>query len=136
MLTKVSTIKQTPYKKFIGTDSGFHVLLRPILYGAYHEAVVANKMNAKPEEKVDIAGNLCESGDILARDRWLPKVEEGDIIAFLDVGAYGMVLASQYNSRPRPAEVLVKDGKYELIREREGLEDLIRNQKVPRRLIK
>jgi diaminopimelate decarboxylase len=63
-------------------------------------------------------------------------VEEGDIIAFLDVGAYGMVLASQYNSRPRPAEVLVKDGKYELIREREGLEDLIRNQKVPRRLIK
>jgi diaminopimelate decarboxylase len=136
MLTKVSTIKQTPYKKFVGTDAGFHVLLRPAMYGAYHEVVVANKMNIKPEEKVDIAGNICEAGDILAKDRMLPRIEERDIIAFLDAGAYGIIMASQYNSRRRPAEVLVNDGKYELIREREEFADLLARQRVPERLLR
>jgi diaminopimelate decarboxylase len=135
MLAKVNTIKQTPYKKFIGVDAGFHALLRPVLYKAYHEVVIANKMNLKPEEKVDIAGNVCEAGDILARDRWLPKIESGDLIAFLDTGAYSIIMASQYNSRPRPAEVLVRDGEYELIRERESFDDLIAKQRVPRRLL-
>jgi diaminopimelate decarboxylase len=134
LLMRVSTLKQTPYKKFIGVDAGFHVLLRPALYSAYHEAVVANKAGLKGEERVDIAGNVCESGDILARDRLLPRIEEGDIIALMDVGAYGIIMASQYNSRPRPAEVLVKSGSYELIREREGIEDLISKQRVPGRL--
>lgn len=135
MLTKVSTIKET-FKKFIGTDAGFHVLLRPILYGAYHEAVVANKMDLEPEETVDIVGNVCESGDILAKDRTLPKVEAGDIIAILDTGAYGIIMSSQYNSRPRPAEVLVSNGEYELIREREAIDDLLDKQSVPDRLKK
>jgi diaminopimelate decarboxylase len=134
LLMRVSTIKQTPHKKFVGVDAGFHVLLRPNLYSAYHEAVVANKAGLAGEERVDIAGNVCESGDILARDRLLPRIEEGDIIALMDVGAYGIIMASQYNSRPRPAEVLVNRGSYELIREREGIEDLISKQRVPGRL--
>lgn len=134
LLMRVSTIKRTPYKKFVGVDAGFHVLLRPSLYGAYHEAVAANKAGAAEEERVDIAGNVCESGDILARDRLVPRIGEGDIIALMDVGAYGIIMASQYNSRPRPAEVLVRDGSYELIRERETIEDVLRKQRVPRRL--
>ncbi|MFQ6136003.1 MAG: diaminopimelate decarboxylase [Candidatus Hydrothermarchaeales archaeon] len=134
MLTKVSTIKETPYKKFIGTDAGFHVFPRPGIYNAYHEAVVANKVDQEDREMVDIVGNVCESGDILARDRSLPRIEENDIIAFLDAGAYCLIMASQYNSRPRPAEVLVKDGEYDLIRERESFEDLIEKEIVPKRL--
>ncbi|MFH1773498.1 MAG: diaminopimelate decarboxylase, partial [Methanobacteriota archaeon] len=78
----------------------------------------------------------CESGDILARDRKLPKIEKDDTIAFLDTGAYGIVMSSQYNSRPRCAEVLVSNESYELIRERETFEDLLAKQKVPRRLKK
>jgi diaminopimelate decarboxylase len=133
MLTKVSTIKTT-YKKFIGTDAGFHVLLRPLLYGAYHEAVVANKMDLEPVETVDIVGNVCESGDILAKERNLPKIEAGDIIAFLDSGAYGIIMASRYNSRPVAAEVLVSNGEYDLIRERETIDDLLDKHHVPDRL--
>jgi diaminopimelate decarboxylase len=133
LLSGVSTIK-TGYKKFIGTDAGFHILLRPVLYGAYHEVVVANKMDLEPEETVDIAGNVCESGDILAKDRTLPKIEEGDVIAFLDAGAYGIIMASQYNSRPIAAEVLVSNGKHDLIRERETFNDLLDKQRVPDRL--
>ncbi|MEE8168526.1 MAG: diaminopimelate decarboxylase [Candidatus Hydrothermarchaeales archaeon] len=136
MLTRVSTIKQTPYKKFIGVDAGFSVFPRPFLYNAYHEVIVANKMKAGGEEAVDIAGDVCETGDILARDRKLPKVEEGDILAFLDAGAYCIAMASQYNLRPRPAEILVCKGEYELIRERETLDDLLAKQRVPERLKK
>ncbi|RLG58312.1 MAG: diaminopimelate decarboxylase [Candidatus Hydrothermarchaeota archaeon] len=134
LLTRVTTIKQG-FKKFVGIDAGFNVLMRPVLYQAYHEVIVANKVNAKAKEKVDIAGNICESGDILARDRELPEVEEGDIIAFLDAGAYGIVMASRYNSRPLPAEVLVNNGKYEVIRERESYNDLISRQRIPSRLL-
>ncbi len=136
LLTRVSTLKQTPYKKFVGCDAGFHVLIRPMMYEAYHEVVVANKMNQKPEEVVTIAGNVCESGDILAHDRALPRIESGDVLAFLDAGAYGFIMSSQYNSRPRCAEVLVSNGKYELIREREDFKDLLARQKVPRGLRK
>jgi len=134
MLCKVSTIKRTPYKKFIGTDAGFHTLVRPTMYGAYHEVVVANRVENKEREVVDVAGNVCESGDILARDRDLPKIEEGDILAFLDAGAYSMIMASQYNSRPLPAEVLVKGSRYDLIRERGTFADLLARQHVPARL--
>ncbi len=136
MLTRVSTVKRTPYKKFIGCDSGFHVLLRPAMYSAHHEVVVANKASQEPEEIVDIAGNVCESGDILAKERKLPAIEEGDVLAFLDAGAYGFIMASQYNSRPRPAELLVSQGKAELIRHAEDFSSLIERQVVPERLMK
>jgi diaminopimelate decarboxylase len=93
--------------------------------------MVANRLYELEEEIYDIAGPLCESGDILARDRKLPKIFEGDLLAILNAGAYGFSMSSQYNSRPRCAEVLVKGGKYALIRERETLEDLLRGQIIP-----
>ena len=128
LLTTVNTVKATPYKKYIGVDAGFNTLVRPAMYGSYHPIVVANKLAATEEEKYDVAGPICESGDLLGRDRRLPKVEEGDLLAVLNAGAYGFSMSSQYNARPRAAEVLVKDGKYKLVREREQLDDLMSSQ--------
>ncbi|MEM1530606.1 MAG: diaminopimelate decarboxylase [Candidatus Bathyarchaeia archaeon] len=130
LLTRVNTVKITPYKKFIGVDAGFNTLIRPAMYGSYHPIIVANKLNEPESEMYDVAGPLCESGDLLARDRLLPEIQEGDLLAILNAGAYGFSMSSQYNSRPRCAEVLVKDGKYSLIRERETLDDLIRGQRI------
>jgi diaminopimelate decarboxylase len=128
LLTTVNTVKVTPFKKFIGVDAGFNTLIRPAMYGSYHPIIVANKLVATDEEKYDVAGPICESGDLLAKDRRLPRVEEGDLLAVLNAGAYGFSMSSQYNARPRAAEVLVKEGKYKLVREREQLDDLMRGQ--------
>ena len=128
LLTTVNTVKTTPFKKFIGVDAGFNTLVRPAMYGSYHPILVANKLVATEEEKYDVAGPICESGDLLAKDRRLPKVEEGDLLAVLNAGAYGFSMSSQYNARPRAAEVLVKEGKFKLVREREQLDDLMRGQ--------
>jgi diaminopimelate decarboxylase len=125
LLTRVNTVKTTPFKKFVGVDAGFNTLVRPTMYGSYHHVLVANKLDAVDEETYDVAGPICESGDLLARDRRLPKMEEGDLFAVLNAGAYGYAMSSQYNARPRAAEVLVKNGRYALIRERERLDDLI-----------
>ena len=130
LLTAVNTVKATPFKRFVGVDAGFNTLVRPAMYGSYHPIIVANKLGLLGEETYDVAGPLCESGDILAKDRKLPKIEEGDLLAVLNAGAYGFSMSSQYNSMPRAAEVLVKDGKYTLIRERESLKDLAVGQKV------
>jgi diaminopimelate decarboxylase len=124
LLTAVNTVKTTPFKKFVGVDAGFNTLIRPTMYGSYHPVVVANKLGYAEEEAVDVVGPICESGDALARDRRLPKIEEGDLLAVLNAGAYGFAMSSQYNARPRAAEVLVKNGKYALVRERETFEDL------------
>jgi diaminopimelate decarboxylase len=128
LLTTVNTVKTTPFKKFIGVDAGFNTLIRPTMYGSYHHIIVANKIVATEEEKYDVAGPICESGDLLAKERLLPKIEEGDILAILNAGAYGFSMSSQYNARPRAAEVMVKNGKYKLIREREQLDDLMAGQ--------
>jgi len=130
LLTAVNTVKVTPFKKFVGVDAGFNTLVRPAMYGSYHPMLIANKLNLPEEETYDVAGPLCESGDILAKDRKLPKVHEGDLLAILNAGAYGYSMSSQYNSRPRAAEVLVKNGKYALVREREALDDLAEGQKL------
>jgi diaminopimelate decarboxylase len=130
LLTIVNTVKNTKFKTFIGIDAGFNTLIRPVMYGSYHPIIVANKMNLKKEKVYDIVGPICESGDILAKNRKLPIIEEGDLIAILNAGAYGYSMSSQYNSRPRAAEVLVKNGKYELIRKREKIEDLLNGQSV------
>lgn len=140
LLTRVNTVKES-YRKFIGVDSGFNTLLRPSIYGSYHHIVVANKANETAEngvkiEKIDVAGNVCESGDLFARDRPLPPIEEGDILAIMNAGAYSFSMSSQYNSRPRSAEILVKDGNSEIIRKRETYEDLFNNQIIPKRLEK
>ncbi|MCK4952659.1 diaminopimelate decarboxylase, partial [Candidatus Bathyarchaeota archaeon] len=130
LLTTVNTLKVTPFKKFVGVDAGFNTLIRPTMYGSYHHIIVASKLNLSNVDRYDVVGSICESGDILAKDRELPKVHEGDLLAVLNTGAYGYSMSSQYNSRPRAAEVLVNEGNYELIRERETLNSLIVGQKV------
>lgn len=100
LLTRINTIKQS-YRKFAGVDAGFNTLLRPTMYDSYHHIVLASKPNAKPTQKIDIAGNICESGDLFARDRPIPDIEEGNLLAILNAGAYGFSMSSQYNSRPR-----------------------------------
>jgi diaminopimelate decarboxylase len=130
LLTSVNTVKQTPSKKFVGVDAGFNTLVRPTMYGSYHPILVANKLSKADKESYDVVGPICESGDVLAKDRQLPKVEEGDLLAILNAGAYGFSMSSQYNSRPRAAEVMIRQGKDVLVRKREELSDLMTNQRV------
>ncbi|HKW66319.1 MAG TPA: hypothetical protein VJP04_03450, partial [Terriglobales bacterium] len=102
-------------------------LVRPALYDAYHEIVpVVCDPVAGEHELFDVVGPICETGDFFARGREMPPVKDDDLLAILDVGAYGMVLASNYNTRPRPAEIMVNGGKARLIRRREKLSDLLR----------
>jgi diaminopimelate decarboxylase len=100
-------------------------LLRPALYGAHHQIVPVNATGNSSRETVDIVGPVCETGDFLARDRELPVIQEGELLAVLDTGAYGMVLASNYNTRPRPAEVLIDGKKVRVIRRRESGADML-----------
>jgi diaminopimelate decarboxylase len=103
-------------------------LIRPSLYGAYHEIapVTMARGRASSWQAVDVVGPVCESGDFFARDRELPAIEPGELLAIFDAGAYGMVLASNYNTRPRPAEVLVEGSRSRLIRRRETVSDILR----------
>ena len=130
LLTTVNTVKVTPAKKFVGVDAGFNTLIRPTMYGSYHPILVANKLGAADKETYDVVGPICESGDALAKDRALPKVDEGDLLAVLNSGAYGFSMSSQYNARPRAAEVLIRQGKPVVIREREQLDNLTANQQA------
>lgn len=130
LLTVANTIKITPSKKFIGVDAGFNTLVRPAMYGSYHHMLVANKLNSPDEAVYDVVGPICESGDALAKDRRLPTVQEGDLLAVLNAGAYGFSMSSQYNARPRAAEVVVKNGKPMLAREREQFDDLMKGQRM------
>ena len=107
LLTTVNTLKVTPNKKFVGVDAGFNTLIRPTMYGSYHPILVANKLGAADKETYDIVGPICESGDALAKDRPLPTIEEGDLLAILNAGAYGFSMSSNYNARPRAAEILL-----------------------------
>jgi diaminopimelate decarboxylase len=139
LLTRVLFVKETPYRKFVNVDCGFTALIRPAMYDAYHRVAVINKLDEppNPEETYTVAGNLCESGDIFARDRKLPKPERGDLIGILDVGAYGFAMASNYNSRVRPCEILIREnGDVNLIRKRENHDDLLEHQRVPEDLLK
>lgn len=134
LLTRVNAVKRA-YKNFAAVDAGFNLLIRPVMYDAYHEVVVASKADSEAKEVYHIAGPICETGDILAKDRKLPKIGQGDIIAVLEAGAYGFAMSSQYNLRPRCAEVLVCNGKAEVIRHRETFGDLLAKQNLPARLI-
>ncbi len=129
LLGKVNTIKENSGIKYVGTDLGFNVLMRPILYDSYHDVEIYSETlrETQEKEKVTIVGNICETGDILAKDRFLPKVFENDILGILDVGAYGMSMSSNYNSRLRPAEVLITAlGEPRLIRRRDTFRDFLR----------
>lgn len=129
LLTRVNTVKITPHRKIAGVDAGFNVLVRPTMYGSYHHILVDGKIGSAASGEWDIAGPICESGDLFARGRALPKVSEGDLLVLLDAGAYGFSMSSRYNSRPLPAEVLVKGARSALIRERENYEDSYARQK-------
>jgi diaminopimelate decarboxylase len=135
LLTRVHDVKDTGERLFLGVDAGFNTLIRPSFYGSFHHVAVANKFRMPGEKTYDIVGPICETGDYLAKERLLPIVEEGDLLAVYDAGAYGFVMSSQYNSRPRCREVLVKEGSMNLIREAESMEDLLRHQRIPSRLI-
>lgn len=127
LLGTVHAVKEN-VKKYVGTDIGFNVLIRPTLYDAYHDIEVYRETGTKSvkEEMVTIVGNICESGDILANDRVLPEIFEGDILGVLDAGAYGYTMSSNYNNRLKPAEVLIREsGEPVLIRERDTLDDLL-----------
>lgn len=123
LISKVTGIKKS-YKTFVGVDAGMSTLLRPALYGANHRVHVYGKHEL--DQNVNLCGQICENSDIFAKNVFLPQVEEGDLLVFRDVGAYGYVMASNYNNRLRPAEVLIKDGKVDLIRRRETVEDVLR----------
>jgi len=129
LLTRVLYLKTNGTKKFVVVDAAMNDLIRPSLYQAEHQIVPVSFSGSDPEI-VDVVGPICESGDFFARDRSLPAVEEGDLIAILDAGAYGMALASNYNSRPRPAEVLVNGRAAKLIRKRETARDLFALEQV------
>lgn len=123
LLVSVSLVKQTTATVFAGVNSGLNHLIRPMLYGSHHEIVNVSRPNGA-KRIYTVVGYICET-DTFAWDRQLPEIQEGDVLAFLNAGAYGFSMASNYNSRLRPAEVLVKDGKALLVRRRETLEDLL-----------
>lgn len=127
LVVKVLYVKKTPLKTFVITDGGMNDLIRPALYEAHHEIVPIRKRTGTMV-KVDVVGPICESGDFFAKDRILPPVKEGDLLAVMCAGAYGFSMASNYNSRRRPCEVMVKGGRAACIRKRETFEDLIRNE--------
>ena len=155
LLTRVRYIKQAGQKKFAIVDAGMNDLIRPALYHSYHEIVPVAEpaegsgdslsepsasrsqrpnrrvVKARQLEKIDIVGPVCESGDFFALDREMPPVAEGDLLAIMSAGAYGFVMASNYNSRPLPAEVLVQGAQFSLIRKRQTYEDLVRGEVGP-----
>lgn len=131
LLTRVLYVKRTEAKTFVITDAGMSELLRPSHYQGYHHIEPAVADASREPEVVDVVGPICESGDFFALDRELPMLEAGELLAIRTAGAYGFSMASNYNSRPRPAEVMVDGGTVDLIRHRETLEDLVRGEIIP-----
>lgn len=126
LLVCVNVVKPTPAAIFVGVDSGLNHLIRPMMYDAYHEVVNVSQLSG-PERVYTIVGYICET-DTIAADRKLKEVKEGDVLAIKNAGAYGFSMSSNYNSRLKPAEVLILNGKVHLIRKREVFEDILKNQ--------
>ncbi len=132
LVTKALYEKAGETKHFVIVDAAMNDLIRPSLYGAYHEIRPVNEAAVhRPKQMVDIVGPVCESGDFLAKERSLPNIQPEDLLAVMSAGAYGFVMASNYNSRPRVPEVLVKGGEFHIIRERETYDDLIKGETIP-----
>jgi diaminopimelate decarboxylase len=134
LLTQINTIKDNGYKLFAGINAGFNTLIRPTLYGAYHHIIACNEKSKTKMKQYDIVGPICETGDILGKDRKIYELHEEDFLAILDVGAYGFTMSSCYNSRPRPAEILINDGNIYKIRNKEIFDDLVKTQFIPQHL--
>jgi len=131
LLTKVEVVKRQGEQSWAIVDAGMNTLLRPALYEAKHQVVAAEKTTAPATVDYNLGGPCCESGDVIAKHAILPELGEGDLLAVLDVGAYGYTMSSNYNGQPRPAVVMVTDGRIELIRRREGYEDLTAGEIIP-----
>ncbi len=130
LVTKVLYTKSTPKKNFVIADAAMNDLVRPSLYGSYHYIQPVTK-SERETQIVDVVGPICESGDFLAKDRGLPEPAAGELLAVMSAGAYGFSMSSNYNSRPRAAEVLVSGARYSVIRRRETWEDLVRTEAIP-----
>jgi diaminopimelate decarboxylase len=128
LLTRVLYRKKTERKEFVVVDAAMNDLIRPALYQSHHEIVPLNEAPERGVITADVVGPVCETGDFLARNREIANVLPGDLLAVCTAGAYGFVLASNYNSRPRPAEVLVEGGSWRVVRERETYADLVRGE--------
>ncbi len=139
LVTKVLYVKSTPKKKFVIVDAGMNDLIRPSLYGAYHQILPAKTDKPLPAgrqgkpitEKVDVVGPICESGDFFAKGRIIPLVKEGDCLVVMSAGAYGFSMSSNYNSRRKAEEIMVVKDKVFVIRKRESYDDLVRNEIIP-----
>ena len=130
LLTEVQYIKETDTKKFVIVDGGMNDLIRPALYGSYQaiQPVIDNKSQ---KIVVDVVGPICESGDFFAKDREISRPQRGDLLAVMSAGAYGFTMASNYNSHPKPPEVLVDGDRYHVVRKRESFDDLINGEAIP-----
>ncbi len=133
LVTKVIYTKRTPRKKFVIMDSGMNDLIRPSLYEAYHKIVPVSVHEGSSDsaERVDVVGPICESGDFLGNDRYLPQLNKGDLLAIMGAGAYGFTMSSNYNSRRRASEVMVIRGKFYTVRQKESYADLCRGETIP-----
>jgi len=132
LVTKALYRKEGEAKTFVIVDAAMNDLIRPSLYGAYHEIrPVDEEAGRRAKQQVDIVGPVCESGDFLAKDRMLAAVKPGELLAVMSAGAYGFVMASNYNSRPRVPEALIKDGEIHVIRVRETYDDLVKGEAIP-----
>ena len=129
LVTEVQFTKKTPDREFLIVDAGMNDLIRPALYNAYQKIIPIDQGNGKMKT-YDVVGPICESGDFLGRERELPPLKRGDLVAVMSSGAYGFSMASNYNTRPKVPEVLVRDDKFHVIRERETFEDLIKHEKM------
>ena len=129
LLTRVRYIKQAREKKFVIVDAGMNDLIRPALYESFHQIVPVQESADRERQSVDVVGPVCESGDFFAQDRELPEMREGELVALMSAGAYGFVMASNYNSRPFPAEVLVRGDRFGLVRERQTHRDLVTGER-------
>lgn len=134
LVTKVLYTKSTPKNKFMIVDSGMSDLIRPSLYTAYHKIIPVKVPydSSETSEKVDVVGPICESGDFLGKDRLLPGMYKGDLLAVMGAGAYGFTMSSNYNSRPRAAEVMVIEGKTYIVRAAETYKDLVKGEAIPK----
>ncbi|MEK6567773.1 MAG: diaminopimelate decarboxylase [Candidatus Omnitrophota bacterium] len=133
LVTKILYIKKTPLKNFIIVDAGMNDLIRPSLYGAHHDILPLQKAESakRKAENFDVVGPICESGDFLAKDRQMPELNEGDYLALMSAGSYGFSMASNYNCRLKPAEMMVKGNKFYTVRKRDSYLDLVKKDVIP-----
>jgi len=130
LVTRVIYVKETDVKRFVVVDGAMNDLIRPVLYEAYHEIRPVQQAAHSSLQTADVVGPVCESGDFFARERELPQVQAGELLAVMSAGAYGFVMASNYNSRPRAPEVIVDGARFHVVRERENFDDLVRGERI------